>query len=258
MPETLLTPSSIKLFGRLVSSLQFTNDTQGFGNNNFLQEQMVTRTVNIVGDVAAESVSAVPNTTGLVPGMYVAGGPIPAGAYILPPISATSFSISQSALVAGAGVNITATLPANFARIYAFSFEGAINTLPKPSMFLVHGAGQTIDITGRGKGYGAAGFVGRTTLDESGVIAREWEFSAADSANNLDLRYWEYEKGDFSMRLDTDAGPFEQILLAAALRAGADMADRSRSGMQLSGMQLSGMQLSGMQLGVNPNSRNGR
>jgi hypothetical protein len=56
-------------------------------------------------------------------------------------------------------------------------------------------------------------------LDQSGVIARQWEFSASDERLS-DLRYWEYEKGDFGLRLDTDARPFEQILLRAALRGG--------------------------------------
>ena len=68
------------------------------------------------------------------------------------------------------------------------------------------------------------------------MIAREWEFSGDDN-----LSYWEYEKGDFSIRLDMEAGPFEQILLMAALRAGADMADRAtgiRSGASLAGASL--------------------
>ena len=125
------------------------------------------------------------------------------------------------------------------ARIYAFTFEGAIYTLPRPSMFLVHGDGLPVDSSG----------VNHTTIDQSGVIAREWEFSTPGAAQ--DLRYWEYEKGDFSIRLDSEAGPFEQILLAAALRSGADMADRSgaslgvRSGASLSGASVSGASVSG-------------
>jgi hypothetical protein len=87
-------------------------------------------------------------------------------------------------------------------------------------------------------------------MDMSGVAAREWEFS--DTLKNIasDLIYWEYEKGDFSLRLDTEAGPLEQILLAAALR-GADMGDRSganlgiRSGANLSGANVSGANVSG-------------
>ena len=44
-----------------------------------------------------------------------------------------------------------------------------------------------------------------------------------------ELYYWEYEKGDFSVRLDIDSGPFDQILLAAsvststALTSGEDL-----------------------------------
>jgi len=80
-------------------------------------------------------------------------------------------------------------------------------------------------------------------------MGREWDFSNPDHFNNP-LMYWEYEKGDFSIRFDTEAGPFEQILLVAMLRAGADMADRAtpRSGASLSGASLAGASLSGASL----------
>jgi uncharacterized protein YjbI with pentapeptide repeats len=179
MAETLLTPSSIKLFGRVVTSLKFSNDTaSGPGFNNFLQKQLAGK-------------------------------------------------------------------DAQFARIYGFSFEGAYYALPRPSMFLVHGEGSNIGNN--------PNFDGWSNLNQAGVMAREWDFSA--SANNpgnpSDIRFWEYEKGDFSIRLDTEAGPFEQILLMAALRAGADMADRStavRSGASLAGASLAGASLSGASL----------
>jgi hypothetical protein len=38
--ETLLTPSGIKLYGRVMSSLQYYDDTSTIGNNNFLQHQL--------------------------------------------------------------------------------------------------------------------------------------------------------------------------------------------------------------------------
>ena len=100
-------------------------------------------------------------------------------------------------------------------------------------------------------------------MEQSGVAAREWDFSGPTAynpfanappyppvPNPLDLFYWEYEKGDFSIRFDTEAGPFEQILLVAMLRAGADMADRAtpRSGASLSGASLAGASLSGASL----------
>jgi hypothetical protein len=40
MAETLLTPSSIKLYGRIVASLQYSDDTTTIGDNNFLQHQL--------------------------------------------------------------------------------------------------------------------------------------------------------------------------------------------------------------------------
>ncbi len=88
----------------------------------------------------------------------------------------------------------------------------------------------------------------------AGVVAREWEFSDNEADDpSPKLVYWEYEKGDFLLRLDTEAGPLEQILLAAAIR-GADMADRSganlgiRSGANLSGANVSGANVSGANL----------
>jgi hypothetical protein len=259
MPETLLTPSSIKLFGRVLRDLTFNYDlteTVSIGSNNFLQQQLSSNLnpIIVVGTTTTgagnQYVTAVNTLGGLESGMTVtaqtAGGA---------PVFAQGTTISQLGGVPGPGLsftlsinaaqtftgNITATpLTPQFARIYAFSFEGALYGMPRPSIFLVHGIGTVVDMTQQNTGY-------RSTLDQSGVLAREWEFSAQ---KNNDMRYWEYEKGDFSIRLDSEAGPFEQILLAAALRAGADMADRAgiRSGASLSGASLSGASVSGASL----------
>jgi hypothetical protein len=178
MPETLLTPSSIKLFGRIVSNLVYTNDTtSGPGYNNFLQ-------------------------------MQFAG-------------------------------NVEGREP-QFARIYGFTFEGAYYGLPKPPIFLVHGKGTAVGNWSNNS---------PSTLDQSGVAGREWDFSG-NNGTPQDIMYWEYEKGDFSLRLDPEAGPLEQILLVAALRAGADIADRAspRSGASLAGASLAGASLSGASL----------
>jgi hypothetical protein len=51
-------------------------------------------------------------------------------------------------------------------------------------------------------------------------LAKEWEFSDSDAA---DVRVWEYDKGDFSIRLDVETGQFEQILLAAVMRTGSSL-----------------------------------
>lgn len=99
---------------------------------------------------------------------------------------------------------------AQLARIYGFSFEGHYYDLPKPVIMLVHGPGEQITtpppVVVPPVGPGAPG----PTVDQAGEAARGWEFSA-------DLVYWEYEKSDFSMRLDVEGGTLEQILLEARL-----------------------------------------
>jgi hypothetical protein len=309
MPETLLTPSSIKIFGRIMCSLQYSDNTTDsrIGGDNFLQNQLSSgQFYSIVpataGTIGPNQVVTLASLGLIVPGMLVTGaypyapgaGVAPAqafwpGTYVvsvtpetpavpafpgnpaIPPTKTTpaypaapgtaavapqpaSFTVSAAPL-AGPGTQVALTLwspPVNLARIYGFTFEGAFYGLPKPSIFIVHGSGTRV---------GSWGYP--STLDQSGVAAREWDFSGPTNynANGLgtppippqgpnDLWYWEYEKGDFSIRFDTEAGPFEQILLVAMLRAGADMADRAtpRSGASLSGASLAGASLSGASL----------
>jgi hypothetical protein len=172
MVETLLAPSSIKLFGRAVTDLTVTpNTSTPIGNNAFLKNQLASGTPQ-------------------------------------------------------------------FARIYGFSFEGHYYDLPKPAMFLVHGDGVEPDFKAHD----------RTTVDASGVVAREWELSSS-AAGAKDLRIWEYDKGDFSIRLDIETGQLEDILLEATLRgrpaasSGANLASGAnlRSGANLaSGANLVG------------------
>ena len=194
--ETLLTPSSIKLFGRVVDSLRYHNDTAGtgLGANKFLQKQLE---------------------------------------------------------LEGNKDN-----PPTLARIYAFSFEGAYYELPRPPIFLVHGSGTHV-----------GSWADPSTMAQAGVAARDWDFSgnhphpnpgpaarvagggqppapaAAPPPN--DIHYWEYEKGDFSLRLDVEAGPFEQILLQMALRGGGGVSGAGVSGAGVSGAGVSGAGVSG-------------
>ncbi|MBW0002521.1 MAG: pentapeptide repeat-containing protein [Hyphomicrobiales bacterium] len=263
MSETLLTPSSIKLYGRILSNLSYKDDTPVLGCNNFLHQQLAadclwqigTGTTAAAGAGGAgfnPTVTNVSSVAGLENGMTVSGKttggndvfakdtkivnfpppPPPPGSPPPPP----SFDVSPNPIAAASGFTIYAKYLIHFARIYAFSFEGTVYSLPRPSIFLVHGPGLPIVLP-----LNAA----MTTIESAGVAAREWEFSSGD-----DLRLWEYEKGDFSLRLDTEAGTFEQILLAAAIR-GADMGDRSganlgiRSGANLSGANVSGANVSG-------------
>jgi len=196
MPESLMSPSSIKLFGRLVDGIKLEHAPVAprLGANNFLLNQLSTE-------------------------------PLP-----------------------------------HLARIYAFSFEGAFYELPKPPIFVVHGPGIAVgnwDIP--------------STMDQTGVAGRDWDFSgnhpqpgpAARVAGagqppaapapapapapypTIDISYWEYEKGDFSLRLDVEAGPFEQILLQMALRGGGGVSGAGVSGAGVSGAGVSGAGVSG-------------
>lgn len=124
---------------------------------------------------------------------------------------------------------------AEIARIYAFSFEGNMYELERPSLFVVHGGGVDPDAPPPGdpnfeRLARSPGRVSRT-----GVGRQSGDFS-------MDMRVWVYDKGDFSVRLDVETGTFEHILLAAEL----DDEDLARSsGGRSSGGRSSGGRSSG-------------
>src|SRR5262245_16405820 len=109
--------------------------------------------------------------------------------------------------------------PPKLARIYAFSFEGAFYNLPRPAIFLVHGDGAPI------KGQGTYDDGKGPVMDDSGIPAREFVFET-------DVRYWEYDKDDLSLRLDSFSGTLEDILVEAALSSTSRSGILSRSGIQ--------------------------
>jgi len=242
MAETLLTPSSIKLFGRVVNSLVFTNDTTVFGGNYFLQRQLAASVApfDITGTTYAvprantvDTIAPAASFANLTVGMAISE--IGGAAHIAPGtvitsvnLATSSISIYPAALAAGAGVQMAVSISPKLARIYAFSFEGQYYAVPKPPIFLVHGTGMPL-----------GNWANPSSLDQSGVMGREWDFSG--NLLPTDLVYWEYEKGDFSLRLDLDAGPLEQILLQMTLRSGADRT----SGAGVSGAGVSGAGVSG-------------
>ena len=276
MAETLLTPSGIKLYGRIMSSLQYYDDTSPTGNNNFLQRQLSAAQpkalpgpvdctitagrakVAFIGEAVDEAIAAGVRIGRVVTAIAGKNQVFPPGTHIVEVNYRTdengegaaipaSFELSAAPseeMIKDQGKKFSLTLwdlGVYLARIFAFSFEGGIYSMPKPAIFVVHGVGDRIDLN-RLKG-------GRSSVDQSGVVAREWEFAGAP-----DLNFWEYERSDFSLRIDTDSGPFDQLLLQASLRSGADRADRSgasldvRSGASLSGASPSGASLSGASL----------
>ncbi len=60
------------------------------------------------------------------------------------------------------------------------------------------------------------------TVDDTGVIAEDFDLES-------DVRVWEYDKGDFTLRIDIASGTFDEILLEATLSVTARDALVSRS-----------------------------
>ena len=129
---------------------------------------------------------------------------------------------------------------ARFARIYGFSYEGTYFELPSPTLFLVHGDGESAtDNLPGGQG-------SRAPFDpsRSGVGAADFQF-----AN--DIRVWAYDKADYTIRMDVETGMFEQVLLDAffgggdAMISGAKVSGAKVSGAKVSGAKVSGAKVSG-------------
>jgi hypothetical protein len=251
MAETLLTPSSIKLYGRVMTGIAFTNNTTPFGGNFFLQRQLA---INSLSDITSSTIvaGALSTVSTLLPagiinnltvGMAVvetgAGGHLGSNTVITSvDVAGNAIGIYPPATAPGAAVSFTASITPTLARIYSFSSEGAYFELPRPPVFLVHGPGRPV-----------GNWMYNSSLDQAGVAARDWEFSGNHRQNEPigpnALVYWEYEKGDFSLRLDLDAGPFEQILLQMALRSSAGVSGAGVSGAGVSGAGVSGAGVSG-------------
>jgi hypothetical protein len=101
---------------------------------------------------------------------------------------------------------------ARFARIYGFSYEGHYYDLAKPAIFLVHGPGSDPEAWRPATTLPDARFDrAPSDADRSGIARTGTSFAE-------DMRVWSYDKGDFSLRLDPESGPLEQILLDAELK----------------------------------------
>ena len=106
------------------------------------------------------------------------------------------------------------------ARIYGYSYNGGYCEMSSPTIFLVHGEGTPAapdPVIENGRAHSSP----PGNADESGVAAKSWDFVD-------DMRYWEYDKGDFLLRLDMSSGPLEQILLER--ESGGDSGEAYYSG----------------------------
>lgn len=121
---------------------------------------------------------------------------------------------------------------AAIARIYAFSFEGAMYELDRPSLFIVHGGGQDPDAPGPEDADLSMLSRSPGRVTKTGVGRQSGSFSR-------DMRVWIYDKGDFSVRLDVETGTLERILLSFELDED-DWSSDGRSGGGRSGGGRSG------------------
>ena len=103
-----------------------------------------------------------------------------------------------------------------FARIYGYSYAGRYYEMAVPTIFLVHGDGEPVT---------------NNTADQTSIAAQDFDFSK-------DLKCWNYDQADFSIRLDMSSGPFSQILLDPK-------GDGSGGGVTVSGAMVSGAMVSG-------------
>jgi hypothetical protein len=97
---------------------------------------------------------------------------------------------------------------AGFARIFYFAFEGALYELARPALFLVHGGGVAADTPPPDDPNFESLAKSPARMTRTGLAWHVGSFAS-------DLRIWVYDKGDFSIRMDADTGPLEQILLSA-------------------------------------------
>ncbi len=166
MPETLLSPSQVKLYGR---------EFDGF----------------TIGKLGAEQVDPNPGTTAA--SCKTSGEPTPD----------PSFDLLTNQLLRDG---------ATFARIYGFTYEGNYYALPRPAVFLVHGAGRPVE----------PGWPDTPTLgvDTSGTANRDWAF-------DREIKYWEYDRVNYSLRCDIVTGTLDEILIDATCRSGSNMSSRS-------------------------------
>ncbi|WP_422039504.1 hypothetical protein [Roseibium sp.] len=128
------------------------------------------------------------------------GGRLPSGP-IPPRLSENDFLVNQ-----------LSSNKARLARIMAFSYQNQLYNLVRPAIFLVHGKGAPVEFTREGADGRENPFLRRmpTYTDRSGVVSQTASFGPY-------IKVWLYDRADFTIRLDTETGTFERVLLEAEL-----------------------------------------
>lgn len=143
---------------------------------------------------------------------------------------------------------------ARLARIYGFAYDGTYYEMPEPTIFLVHGEGKSA--TGGNLPYGF-----REVVDYDDDSTRQAArapmnpsvsgVAAADYQMATDIRVWNYDQADYTLRMDISAGQIEEVLLDvyfeydAPMMAGAKVSGAKVSGAKVSGAKVSGAKVSG-------------
>lgn len=101
---------------------------------------------------------------------------------------------------------------AQLARIMAFSYQNQIFDLARPAIFLVHGVGTPVEFVKEGTKVVETTFLRRmpTYTDRTGVVGQSGSFGPS-------IRVWLYDRADFTVRLDSETGTFERVLLDVEL-----------------------------------------
>lgn len=101
---------------------------------------------------------------------------------------------------------------ARLARIMSFSYQNQMFDLARPAIFLVHGEGTQVEFINEGATNPATTFLRRmpTFTDRTGVAGQQGSFAP-------NICVWLYDRADFTIRLDTETGTFERVLLETEL-----------------------------------------
>ena len=146
---------------------------------------------------------------------------------------------------------------ARLARIYGFAYDGTYYEMPEPTIFLVHGEGESATGGNLPHGFNLQKSDDPKERDTTQQTARApmnpsvSGVAAADYQMASDIRVWNYDQADYTIRMDIAAGQLEQVLLDvyfeydAPMMAGAKVSGAKVSGAKVSGAKVSGAKVSG-------------
>ncbi|WP_170474232.1 pentapeptide repeat-containing protein [Ruegeria arenilitoris] len=143
---------------------------------------------------------------------------------------------------------------ARLARIYGFAYDGTYYELPEPTIFLVHGHGESATGGNLPRGFNLENTGGPDTTRQTARAPLDPSVSgvaAADYQMANDIRVWNYDQADYTIRMDIAAGQIEEVLLDvyfeydAPMMSGAKVSGAKVSGAKVSGAKVSGAKVSG-------------